>query len=646
MGEIFNNDENTEAMNSIPSKGKGILSSPFVKIFLFSIIIIIIISGLMFFLFKGVGPKQPNKSSLSTSQNFQGMDANQQKQLENEIAKLKNDIKEQEEKKRNQKPLKIEYEPLYENVDAAQTEAILQELSISGISFSTKQKGKYYDISVDKDKYEESKNILAVRGLPSGGIKGYELFDKSDNLGVTEFDKKIRFVRAISGELEKAIMQFSAIEYCQVQIVLPEQKFFSTKQPPVTASILVRKKRGLVKIKPETVIAIIKLVANSVEDLKPENITVVDTDGIVISKDLVKERPKTEQEQIEIESADNDLGINVSTEEKAILLATSPSSNFAINSLENQQTLATSEKAVIAPVSNELQGLSTKTVNVEPKNYPASDVSLKSPQKIQTSSQEIIISSANNQPDNKAVMDDIKKHNEIRSNLRNILELKINKRLEDLLPKGNYFVLVDLNVNKFFKDFPVIESINVVVNLNKNNSLISLTPDIKGRIFQTIISILPYKKKRDTINLAWSSDFPASTIITGTNNLTVSPNFIGSTKIKKIPLFIYQLNRLKNKYFEFFVLAIALVLILCLFLFLGYRFFRKPKLGVKTNEQEQETALSTERTVLEELNQEKKDFDANLEKLQFLAINHPDVLAEIVEDLLNNPVEVKEEVVS
>ncbi|MFC1751938.1 hypothetical protein ACFL96_00880 [Thermoproteota archaeon] len=180
------------------------------------------------------------------------------------------------------KPKKVKYDKLFDLLPPGQAADVLRELSIADIAFRTDQRGNNYTVFVDREKLDEARNILAVRGLPAVGIKGYELLDDAQTLGVTEFDKRIRFLRALSGELEKAILQFNAVESCKVQIVLPEQRLFAITQPPVTASILIRKKPG-VEITDDIVFGIIKLIANAVENLQPENVSVIDTDGFVLS---------------------------------------------------------------------------------------------------------------------------------------------------------------------------------------------------------------------------------------------------------------------------------------------------------------------------------------------------------------------------
>lgn len=183
------------------------------------------------------------------------------------------------------KKKKIKYETLFDKVDGQNTASILKELSFADIYFKTTQNGQNYMIEVDEDQIEEARNLLAIKQLPSTVAKGYELLDDAQTLGVTEFDKRIRFLRALSGELEKAIIQFNLIEDAKVQIVLPEQRLFAVTQPPVTASILIRKAYGVV-LTDEVVFSIIQLVSNAVENLQQENVSVIDTEGIVLSEGI------------------------------------------------------------------------------------------------------------------------------------------------------------------------------------------------------------------------------------------------------------------------------------------------------------------------------------------------------------------------
>ena len=149
-------------------------------------------------------------------------------------------------KKSSKKKEKVKYVDLYKQLESKQINPILRELSYKNISYNVVQNGKQFDLQVDEDQIDEAKQILAIKGLPSGTVKGYEIFDEASNLGVTEFDKRIRLIRALSGEMEKSIMEFDVVDYAYVEIVIPETKLFAVTQPPVTSSILIKEKMALV----------------------------------------------------------------------------------------------------------------------------------------------------------------------------------------------------------------------------------------------------------------------------------------------------------------------------------------------------------------------------------------------------------------
>ena len=181
---------------------------------------------------------------------------------------------------------KIKYVKLFSQLDGGDTSKILKEISLAEIQFKTEQNGQKFTILVAEDEAELARNLLAIKGIPSGKAKkGYELLDDAQTLGVTEFDKRIRFLRALSGELEKAITQLDIIESAKVQIVLPEQRLFTVTQPPVTSSIIIRILQGS-EITDEIVFSIIQLVSNAVENLQVENVSVIDTEGNLLSDSI------------------------------------------------------------------------------------------------------------------------------------------------------------------------------------------------------------------------------------------------------------------------------------------------------------------------------------------------------------------------
>lgn len=186
---------------------------------------------------------------------------------------------------------KIKYKRLHSQMENDVTSQAIKELSLHGIAFDVERSGRFFNLSVDRRYYESAKNLLALKGIPSRGATGFELLDEDQGFGVTEYDKRIRYNRALAGELAKMIAQFYDVQDSQVRIVVPEKAGWQKKQPPVTASVLIRGVDGR-RVSDKTVFSIMNLVQNSIENLEFNNISVVDTYSNVLSIGI-EERIKT-----------------------------------------------------------------------------------------------------------------------------------------------------------------------------------------------------------------------------------------------------------------------------------------------------------------------------------------------------------------
>ncbi len=171
------------------------------------------------------------------------------------------------------------WEPLFSGLEIRDEASIVAYLKEGKIPYKLDPGASA--ILLPKDRVYEVRLELAREGLPKGGVKGYELFDDS-KMGMSEFQQKIAYVRALEGELARTVAQVEAVEYARVNIVLPQPHLFLEQQQPATASILVRLRKGT-SINPEQIKAIVHLVSHSVEGLQPDDVSVVDTEGNVLS---------------------------------------------------------------------------------------------------------------------------------------------------------------------------------------------------------------------------------------------------------------------------------------------------------------------------------------------------------------------------
>ena len=141
-------------------------------------------------------------------------------------------------------------------------------------------------ILVSVDEVYEARLTLAGKGIPKGGIVGYEIFDKG-GIGVTAFAEKVNYKRAIEGELVRTIRSLDEVRDARVHIVTPEQRLFAEDQKNPTASVVLNLNDV---ISENQVKGIAYLIASSVEGLLSRNVTILDYSGNVLhGSDAVKD---------------------------------------------------------------------------------------------------------------------------------------------------------------------------------------------------------------------------------------------------------------------------------------------------------------------------------------------------------------------
>lgn len=172
----------------------------------------------------------------------------------------------------------IDYQPLYTNMPSEDAGAIVSKLKEQRVPFKLEGNGSI--VLVPADKVYELRLTLAGEGLPRGGSVGFEIFDHAD-FNTTEFVQRLNYQRALQGELMRTINQFHEVIHSRVLIVSPKESVFVEDTKPPSASVLLNLRSNL---RPDKVASIVHLVANAVEGLTSEHITVVDTTGKTLFK--------------------------------------------------------------------------------------------------------------------------------------------------------------------------------------------------------------------------------------------------------------------------------------------------------------------------------------------------------------------------
>jgi flagellar M-ring protein FliF len=173
------------------------------------------------------------------------------------------------------------YTTLYTNLSQEDAAKVIDQLSSQKIPYDITDNGK--TIRVAKDKVYEERITLAGKGIPSSGIVGYEIFDKS-TMGMSDFMQKLNYQRALEGELAKSIMEVDGVEAARVHIVTPQKSVFKDEQKLPTAAVVLKLKNSDA-ISRNNIAAIVNLVSSSVEGLLPGKVTLIDTKGKLLSKE-------------------------------------------------------------------------------------------------------------------------------------------------------------------------------------------------------------------------------------------------------------------------------------------------------------------------------------------------------------------------
>ncbi len=171
------------------------------------------------------------------------------------------------------------YEVLYSGLDEDDSANIAMGLQAEKIPYKAEQNGMV--ILIPSDRIPETRLTMAGKGLPRSSGVGYEIFDKV-NIGVTDFVQKINYRRALEGELARSIETVRNIDKARVHIVIPEERLFTEDQNKPSASVML-KLRPSSEPDEKQIVGITHLVASSIEGLEPENITVVDSYGKLLS---------------------------------------------------------------------------------------------------------------------------------------------------------------------------------------------------------------------------------------------------------------------------------------------------------------------------------------------------------------------------
>ncbi|MCE2926776.1 MAG: flagellar M-ring protein FliF [Rickettsiales bacterium] len=172
--------------------------------------------------------------------------------------------------------------PLYTSMSLEDSSKVVAELEQSGTPYELIGNGT--GVMVPSDKVLRLRMTLAEQGLPSGAsIVGYEIFDRQESFGSSNYIMSINVLRALEGELSRTIGSIAGIETARVHLVMPKRELFTRDKDKPSASVTI-KMRGGHSLEKNEVTAITHLIASAVPGLEPSKVTVVDSHGKLLAR--------------------------------------------------------------------------------------------------------------------------------------------------------------------------------------------------------------------------------------------------------------------------------------------------------------------------------------------------------------------------
>lgn len=170
---------------------------------------------------------------------------------------------------------------LYADLAPQDSGQIVAKLEAQAVPFDLRAGGT--QVWVPQDRVLRLRMSFAEQGLPRGGAVGYEIFDRSETIGATNFVQNLNFLRALEGELARTIGALGPIGGARVHLVVPKRDVFSRERQEPSASVVVRLRDAGGLTRPQ-VQAIQHLVASGVPGLKPARVSIVDDRGTLLAR--------------------------------------------------------------------------------------------------------------------------------------------------------------------------------------------------------------------------------------------------------------------------------------------------------------------------------------------------------------------------
>ncbi|NOI78543.1 flagellar M-ring protein FliF [Vibrio coralliilyticus] len=176
------------------------------------------------------------------------------------------------------------YRPLYSQQERFDTGEIVSVLESEGINYRLQEQNG--QVLVPEGEVARIRMLLAAKGVKAKLPTGLDSLKEDSSLGTSQFMETARYRHGLEGELIRTIISLNAVSNARVHLAIPRQTLFVRQNSEApSASVMLELKPGE-DLKPEQVEAIINLIVGSVTGMKPEQVSVIDQYGRLLSADV------------------------------------------------------------------------------------------------------------------------------------------------------------------------------------------------------------------------------------------------------------------------------------------------------------------------------------------------------------------------
>ncbi|SDO25719.1 flagellar basal-body MS-ring/collar protein FliF [Pseudomonas jinjuensis] len=174
-----------------------------------------------------------------------------------------------------------DYKPLYGSLNGVDANRVVEALTVADIPYKVEPNSGALLVRAD-DLGRARMKVAGAGVAPTDNNVGFEILDKEQALGTSQFMEATNYRRGLEGELARTVASLNNVKAARVHLAIPKSSVFVRDERKPSASVLVELYAGRT-LEPSQVLAIVNLVATSVPELEKGQVTVVDQKGNLLS---------------------------------------------------------------------------------------------------------------------------------------------------------------------------------------------------------------------------------------------------------------------------------------------------------------------------------------------------------------------------